>query len=65
MPGQSLGDEVREEATVALRGLIDKVAAYLAAKRGQFDLELYSQISRRISRNRFWGTATYALWNAT
>ena len=33
-------DITREEATAALRGLVDKIVAHPAEKRGQFDLEL-------------------------
>ncbi len=35
---------VREEATAALRGLIDKIVAYPGLRRGQFDLELHGHL---------------------
>ncbi len=38
-------DIVREEAIAALRGLVDKIVAYPATKRGQFDLELHGQLA--------------------
>ena len=38
-------DIVREEATAALRGLVDKIIAYPSTRRGQFDLELHGQLA--------------------
>ena len=38
-------DIVREEATAALRGLVDKIVAYPSTKRGRFDLELNGQLA--------------------
>lgn len=44
---------VRDEAISALRGLIDKVIAYPAAKRGQFDLELHGQIVASMNLGKY------------
>lgn len=38
-------DIVRTEATTVLRGLVDKVLAYPAEQRGQFDLELHGHLA--------------------
>jgi hypothetical protein len=37
----SADDIVRDEAATALRGLVGKIVAYPAEKRGQFELELH------------------------
>ena len=36
---------VRNEASAALRGLVNKIVAHPAQKRGQFDLELHGQLA--------------------
>ena|GEM_PF-1442825 len=36
---------VREESTAALRGLVDKIVAYPAEERGQFELELHGYLA--------------------
>jgi DNA invertase Pin-like site-specific DNA recombinase len=45
-------DLVREEATVALRGLVDKIIANPGAKRGQFELELHGHLAAAINMGK-------------
>jgi site-specific DNA recombinase len=40
---------VRDEATAALRSLIDKIVAYPAKRRGQFDLELHGHLAEALN----------------
>ena len=40
---------VRQEATAALRALVDRIVAYPAAKRGQFELELHGQLAAALN----------------
>jgi len=42
-------DVVREEATVALRGLVDRIIAIPGAKRGQFELELHGYLAAALN----------------
>ena len=42
-------DITREEATTALRGLVDRIVAYPAEKRGQFDLELHGLLASALN----------------
>ena len=46
-------DEIaRQEATNALRGLVDKIVAYPAEKRGQFDLELHGHLAAALATQK-------------
>ena len=36
---------IRDEASVALRGLVDRIVAYPAQQRGKFELELHGQLA--------------------
>ena len=40
---------VRDEASAALRGLVEKIVAHPAQKRGQFDLELHGQLAQAMN----------------
>ena len=42
-------DITREEATTALRGLVDRIVAYPAERRGQFDLELHGLLASALN----------------
>ena len=45
-------DLVREEATVALRGLVDKIIANPGDKRGQFELELHGHLAAALNMEK-------------
>ena len=40
---------VRDEASAALRGLIDRIIAHPAQPRGQFELELHGQLAKAMN----------------
>ena len=42
----------RQEATEALRGLVDKIVAYPAKNRGQFDLELHGHLAAALNSQK-------------
>lgn len=47
-------DEItRQESTAALRGLVDRIVAYPAEKRGQFDLELHGYLAAVLNMGKF------------
>lgn len=46
-------DEItRQESTAALRGLVDRIVAYPAEKRGQFDLELHGYLAAALNMGK-------------
>ncbi len=45
-------DIVRTEATTVLRGLVDRVLAYPAEQRGQFDLELHGHLAEVLNMGK-------------
>jgi hypothetical protein len=49
----SADDIVRDEAATALRGLVDKIAAYPVEKRGQFELELQGQLAAALKLAKY------------
>ena len=40
---------VRDEASAALRGLVDRIIAHPAQQRGQFELELHGQLAEAMN----------------